>query len=311
MQARWLEKPGEIMRISACTLVLGLLLAFMSHPIEALERQSRGQPPRPGATSLATFRMGEVIAGFRVVAHYTDHAEQVVGLRLTHVATSTPVHFLQIATVPQAAIMIRTYPHADHGAAHALEHLLIGKGTTGRYLQAVSDMRLGNITAGTAEPFTWYHFSVSSGMASFYELLAHLLEALFRPDFSDAEAQQEVYRIGIATEAQTGQRWLTEQGTVYMEMSSQPGAYDAWYALLKLVLGADHPLTFQAGGTPEAIRRLTPQEIRQFHREHYVLGPSTPLVIVVERQQPPAQALTSISKSLAPLAPTDSRVGDA
>src|SRR5918996_175899 len=172
MQARWLEKPGEIMRTCACALVLGLLLAFMSHPTEALERQSRGQPPRPGATTLATFRVGEAIAGFRVVAHYTDHAERVVGLRLTHVATRTPVHFLQIATVPQAAIMIRTYPHADHGAAHALEHLLIGKGTTGRYLQAVSDMRLGNITAGTAEPFTWYHFSVSSGMASFYELLA-------------------------------------------------------------------------------------------------------------------------------------------
>ena len=122
--------------------------------------------------------------------------------------------------------------------------------------------------------------------------------ALFHPDFSDAEAQQEVYQIGVATEPQTGQRWLTEQGTVYTEMHSQQGMYDSWYALLKLVLGPDHPLTFQAGGTPDAIRRLTPQEIRRFHRQHYILGPSTPLMIVMDRQQPPEQVLTALARLL-------------
>jgi Zn-dependent M16 (insulinase) family peptidase len=281
----------------------------MGQPAAAWEQQPHSRPPLSAQAPLEEFTIGGMSAGFRVVAHYTDHAEQVMGLQLTHLGTGTPVHLLQMETVPQAAVVIRTYPHSDHGAAHALEHLLLGKGTTGRYLQALADMRLGRITAGTAERFTWYHFAVDSGMASFIELLTHLLEALFRPDFGDAEAQQEVYQVGVAMQAQTGQRWLTEQGTVYTEMHSQQGLYDYWYALLKRVLGPDHPLTFQAGGTAGAIRHLTPQDIRQFHGAHYVLGPNTPLVLVVDRQQAPAMVLSILDEILAALPRTGDRAG--
>lgn len=284
--------------MTAWILVMSLLLSITGLSTETLGQQASGQLFRAGKTPPALFHIGQLIAGFQVVAHYTNHTEQVVGLRLTHLVTGLPLHVLWMDTAPQAAIMIRTYPDADHGAAHALEHLLLGKGTTGRALQTLADMRLGSITAGTAERYTWYHFSAGSGTTSFYEVLRQLLEALFHPDFSDAEAQQEVYQIGVATDPQTGQRWLTEQGTVYTEMHSQQGMYDSWYALLKLALGPDHPLTFQAGGTPDAIRRLTPQEIRRFHRQHYVLGPSTPLVIVMDRQQPPEQVLTALERLL-------------
>jgi Zn-dependent M16 (insulinase) family peptidase len=285
-------------RITARLLVISLLLSIIGLSTVTLGQRPSSPLVRAGKTPPARFPIGQMIAGFRVVAHYTNHTERVVGLRLTHLATGLPLHFLWMDTAPQAAIMIRTYPDADHGAAHALEHLLLGKGTTGRALQTLADMRLGSITAGTAERYTWYHFYTGGGTTSFYEVLGQLLEALFHADFSDAEAQQEVYQIGVATEPRTGQRWLTEQGTVYTEMHSQQGMYDSWYALLKLVLGPDHPLTFQAGGTPDAIRRLTPQEIRRFHRQHYVLGPSTPLVIVMDRQQPPEQVLTGLERLL-------------
>lgn len=284
--------------MTAWILVMSLLLSIIGLSTETLGQQASEQLFRAGKTPPVLFHIGQLIAGFQVVAHYTNHTEQVVGLRLTHLATGLPLHFLWMDTAPQAAIMIRTYPDADHGAAHALEHLLLGKGTTGRALQTLADMRLGSITAGTAERYTWYHFYAGSGRTSFYEVLRQLLEALFHPDFSDAEAQQEVYQIGVATEPQTGTRWLTEQGTVYTEMHSQQGMYDSWYALLKLALGPDHPLTFQAGGTPDAIRRLTPQEIRRFHRQHYILGPSTPLVFVMDRQQPPEQVLTALERLL-------------
>ena len=295
--------PAERVRtdgkhMTAWIVAISLLLSLIGLATETMGRQASGQRGRAAQMSPALFRIGQVKAGFRVVAHYTNHTGEVVGLRLTHVATGLPVHFLWMDTAPQAAIMIRTYPDADDGAAHALEHLLLGKGTTGRALQTLADMRLGGITAGTAERYTWYHFYTGSGITSFYEVLRQLLEALFRPDFSDVEAQQEGYQIGVATEPQTGQRWLTEQGTVYTEMHSQQRMYDSWYALLKLVLGPDHPLTFQAGGTPDAIRALTPQEIRRFHRQHYVLGPRTPLVLVTDRQQPPEQVLTALEKLL-------------
>jgi Zn-dependent M16 (insulinase) family peptidase len=292
--------------MTAWIFMISMLLSLIGLPRETLGRQASGPPRRPGLTSPELFRIGQVNAGFRVVAQYTNHTEQVVGLRLTHLATGLPVHLLWMDTAPQAAIMIRTRPSADDGAAHALEHLLLGKGTTGRALQTLTDMRLGSITAGTAERYTWYHFYAGSGITSFYEVLRQLLEALFRPDFSDAEAQQEVYQIGVATEPQTGQRWLTEQGTVYTEMHSQQGMNDYWYALLKLVLGPDHPLTFQAGGTPDAIRHLTAQEIRRFHREHYILGPTTPLVIVVDREQLPEQVLAALERLLSSFPQMDS-----
>ena len=293
-------------RTTARLLVIGLILSVIGLSADTLGQQAMGPLIRKSKTPPARFPIGQAIAGFRVVAHYTNHTGQVIGLRLTHLAIGLPVHFLWMDTAPQAALMVRTYPQADHGAAHALEHLLLGKGTTGRALQTLADMRLGSITAATAERYTWYHFYTGSGPTSFYEVLKQLLEALFHPDFSDTEAQQEVYQIGVATEPRTGQRWLTEQGTVYTEMHSQQGLYDSWYALLKLVLGSDHPLTFQAGGTPDAIRTLTPREIRRFHRQHYVLGPSTPLVIVMDRQQPPEQVLTGLDSLLAAFHRTES-----
>jgi Zn-dependent M16 (insulinase) family peptidase len=293
--------------VTTWIVVLSLWIPLVCLPAESLGQQASHPLLRAGQPSPARYRTGRVVAGFRIQAPYTNHTDHVVGLRLTHLATGLPVHLLWMDTVPQAAITVRTYSHADDGAAHALEHLLLGKGTTGRALQTLADMRLGGITAGTAERYTWYHFYVGSGMTSFYEVLKQLLEALFRPDFSDVEVQQEVYRIGVAIEPQTGDRWLTEQGTVYTEMHSQQGLYDHWYALLKLVLGPDHPLTFQAGGTPDDIRHLTPQEVRRFHRQHYVLGPDTPLVIVMHRQQAPEQVLTALARLLSTFHPPDPR----
>ena len=292
--------------MTARILMISLMLSIIGPSTATLGEPGSGHLFRVSQTSPALFDSGQVMGGFRVVAHYTNHAGRVVGLRLTHLATALPVHLLWMDTAPQAAIMIRTYPDTDQGAAHALEHLLLGKGTTGRALQTLADMRLGSITAGTSERYTWYHFYAGSGSTSFYEVLRQLLEALFHPDFSDAEAQHEVYQIGLATEPQTGQHWLTEQGTVYTEMYSQQGMHDFWYALLKLVLGPDYPLTFQAGGTPDAIRHLTPQEIRRFHRQHYVLGPRTPVMIVMDRQQPPMQVLTTLERLLSTFHPSES-----
>ena len=135
-------------RMATGLLVISLLLSIIGLSTDTLGQPARGQHFRAGKAPPARFSIGQVIAGFRVVAHYTNHTEQVVGLRLTHLATGLPVHFLWMDTAPQAALMIRTFPEADHGAAHALEHLLLGKGTTGRALQTLADMRLGRYHGG-------------------------------------------------------------------------------------------------------------------------------------------------------------------
>jgi phosphopantetheine--protein transferase-like protein len=107
-------------RMTARILVISLLLSIIGLSTVTLGQQPSSPLVRSGKTPPARFPIGQMMAGFRVVAHYTSHTERVVGLRMTHQATGLPLHFLWMDTAPQAAIMIRTYPDADHGAAHAL-----------------------------------------------------------------------------------------------------------------------------------------------------------------------------------------------
>ena len=93
---------------TAFVLAWGVLVLILSPRTEAVWRPSTDLQARSRAASLARFPAGEVIAGFRVIAAYTNQAEDVVGLRLTHVPTGMPIHLFQMQTVPQAAILIRT-----------------------------------------------------------------------------------------------------------------------------------------------------------------------------------------------------------
>src|SRR5256885_1049885 len=67
---------------------------------------------------------------------------------------------------------------------------------------------------------------------------------------------------------------LEEKGTVYNEMVR---AYEGGDTLVyrrawQLVYGAQHPLALDSGGYPEAIRTMTPEDIRRFHDATYHLA---------------------------------------
>ena len=291
----------KILMISLLTVAVSSNYFFKSASAETTI------PTKPQVLSPMTnpgfshYQEGEDVAGFKVSAQYTNHEDEVVGLRLVHDESGLIIHLLQMDTVPQAAIAIHTYPQSDKGAAHALEHLLVGKGKQGRMMNLLADMRLSDTSAGTSEKFTWYHMYSGSGMESFYELLEQELKALFQPDFSDEEAVNEVYHFGVTKDPRTGKFALAEKGTVYTEISSNQGYYVYWRELLKMVLGKDHPMTFRGGGTPEAMRTLTAGEIRQYHREHYVLGKTTPMIIVIDRTQALPDFLKRIGTIIEPL----------
>ena len=36
--------------------------------------------------------------------------------------------------------------------------------------------------------------------------------------------------------------------------------------------GPEHPLSYNSGGTPEALRAIKPSDIERFHAQHYFLG---------------------------------------
>src|SRR5205807_944418 len=190
-------------------------------------------------------------------------------------ATGAPVFVLQIETVPQAFMWVDTPVSSGSGLPHSLEHLLSGKGTKGRYVSLLRDMRLSQSAAATWRDFNFYSFSSGSGMNGFFELFRAWLQALYHPDFTDAEAEREFYHFGVTTDTKTKSNALIEGGSVYNERLTGQGEEDCYFELHRRALGPDNPLGANIGGSANEMRSVTPQDIRAFYRQTYHLGSTT------------------------------------
>jgi predicted Zn-dependent peptidase len=228
------------------------------------------------APTLESLTEGARASGFVARALYTDDEGRARGARFVHERTGFVFDYLRIESAPQAFLWVTTYPTSDDGAPHTQEHLLLGKGNKGRALGNYEHVMLARSSAFTSQHRTAYHFNTAADAAdgeAFWGLLHTYVEALMRPDYSDEEILREVRNFGVAR-LPGGRLELAEKGTVYNEMV---GTYDssntlAWYAMQRLIYGANHPLAFSSGGSPEGIRGLTPEAIRRFHEAHYQLG---------------------------------------
>lgn len=223
--------------------------------------------------SLSSLRPHQTIKGFRVNNLYTNNADNVIGGRFISIKHGFIIDLLQIESVPQAFYWIKTPPNSSRGEPHACEHLLLGKGNRGRYVSALEDMALGNSTAYTAQVVTCYHFNTPAGVDTFYKIFEAKLQALLHADFTDEEILREVCHIGVNVDSESGNLSIEEKGTVYTEMVS--ALEKPWYyiygKLEELVYGKGHPLANVAGGHPDAMRSMTAQDMRQFHRQtHYL-----------------------------------------
>jgi Zn-dependent M16 (insulinase) family peptidase len=234
---------------------------------------------------LAALKKDQRVADFRVANLYSDSDGRIVGAKFWHVPSGVPVFLLQIETVPQAYMWVDTPVDSDRGLPHALEHLLAEKGTKGRYFALLKDMRLSQSAAATWRDFNFYSFSSGSGMDGFFEVLHAWLDALYYPDFTDAEAEREFYHFGIATDPRTKIRTLTEGGSVYNEEQTEQGEESCYHDLDKRVLGKENPLAANIGGTPDQMRSVTPHDIREFHRGHYHLGPTTGFIFAIHPKE--------------------------
>ena len=81
---------------------------------------------------LENLPLGTRVADFSVEAVYLDDAGRPMGARWVHVENSLPVTVLSIQSVPQVFLHVNTPPVSDRGEPHTGEHLLLGKGMTGR-----------------------------------------------------------------------------------------------------------------------------------------------------------------------------------
>jgi Zn-dependent M16 (insulinase) family peptidase len=269
-------------RIAIAPLVVPTLVACSAcrpPPPQQPTPAPSGTPPAPapGAVpvSLSSLGDGEGVLGFTTRALYLDAQDQPIGARFVHDDTGFIFDYLRIESAPQGFMWVNSPPTSNMGEPHTQEHLLLGKGDRGRRLGGVETMALGESSAFTNPWRTCYHFHTVAGPEAFWTVFDNQLDALLHPDYSDEEIRREVAHYGVSSDpgAASGLR-LEEKGTVYSEMVrtyEQPSA-GSWRAALALVYGPDHPLALDAGGQPDAIRRMTPADIRRFHDANYHLG---------------------------------------
>ncbi len=217
---------------------------------------------------------GAVFNGFKVENLYLDAKDEAVGARMLHLNTGFTLDLFQIQSVPQSFVWVNTPIYGDMGEPHTCEHLLLGKGTKGKYVASFEDMSLGRSTAYTSQIYTAYPFSSAGGNEIYFDIALAKLDALLHPNFSDEEIRREVCNIGVTVDPATGELVLDEKGTIYTEMVSYYEKY--WYYLYPemdhMLFGETHPLATISGGAPPAIRQMVPADLWDFQKDCYQLS---------------------------------------
>ncbi len=215
---------------------------------------------------LKTLKAGDRAHHFEAVSVYLDAADRPLGARFMHRPTGFQLDLLQIESVPQAFTWVKTFPTSNQGEPHTQEHLLLGRGKSGRTLATKQSMSLVTNSAYTEQWRTSYMFNTTAGVDTFFDIFAEQQHAMLRPDYSDSEIRLEVRNFGVTSDG-AGQLRLEEKGTVYNEMvaSMANGSWQAWRALNTAIYGARHALGYNSGGEPAGIRTMTPEDIRRFH----------------------------------------------
>jgi Zn-dependent M16 (insulinase) family peptidase len=234
----------------------------------------RGRSADAGETpALQRLSKGDVVRGFRTAAVYLNDAGHPMGARFVHRRSGFTLDLLRMESVPQAFTWVNSFPVSDQGEPHTQEHLLVGKGRTGRAFAALDTMWLADSSAFTEQWRTCYDFNTAAGGEIFFKLLDAQLGALLKPDYSDAEIRREVRNFGV-TENPDHTLRLEEKGSVYNEMtSSMNNPYSQLFRRAgQLVYGEHHPLSYNSGGEPSGIRTMKPADIRAFHDANYYLG---------------------------------------
>jgi Zn-dependent M16 (insulinase) family peptidase len=226
-----------------------------------------GPPPSTQSTlSLDALEQGKAVLGFTPITVYLDGQDRPLGARFVHANTGFVFDYLRIESAPQGFLYVTSFPTSDKGEPHTQEHLLLGKGDRGRKLGSAQAMALVEASAFTAQWRTVYHFHTVAGNDVYWQAFENQLHALLEPDYTDEEIRREVRNFGV-DKAEDGKLHLEEKGTVYNEMvrSFENPANELWRKAGHLIYGTSHPLSYDSGGYPDAIREMTPADIRGFH----------------------------------------------
>lgn len=159
---------------------------------------------------------------------------------------------------------LATEIHDDSGAPHTLEHLVFMGSKSFRYkgvLDRLATRAYSNTNAWTATDHTAYTLD-TAGWEGFAQILPVYLEHVLLPTLTDAGCYTEVHHIdGSGHDA----------GVVYSEMQ---GTQNNQAELMdirarQLIYPKSVGFRYETGGLMEALRVLSADRIRAFHKEMY------------------------------------------
>jgi len=159
---------------------------------------------------------------------------------------------------------LATEIHDDSGAPHTLEHLIFMGSKSYKYrgvLEKLATRSYSFTNAWTATDHTAYTLD-TAGWAGFAQILPVYLEHVIVPTLTDSACYTEVWHIDG-----TGQ----DAGVVYSEMQGLQHTQGELMELQarRLLYPEGDGFRYETGGMMEALRVLTADRIREFHKAMY------------------------------------------
>ena len=217
-------------------------------------------------------KTGDHISGFQIknivelpeIKSFFYELEHLVsGARHIHISNEDAENTFSVA--------FKTVPTDSTGVAHILEHTVL----CGSEKYPVRDPFFSMIkrslntfmNAFTASDWTMYPFTTQN-KKDYYNLMGVYLDSAFFPKIDRLSFKQEGHRLEFEPDGDSDK--LTYKGVVYNEMKGAMSSPDQ--VMSRSILNALYPDTtysFNSGGDPVEIPKLTHEQLRAFHKHHY------------------------------------------
>lgn len=233
----------------------------------SLSSDSRN-PDLPVSGTVSGYEIKRVAEIREMEAFFYELEHLRTGARHIHLSTPDRNNTFSVA--------FKTVPRDSTGVAHILEHIVLcgsrNYPVRDPFFSMIKRSLNSFMNAFTASDWTMYPFSTQN-TRDYYNLAAVYLDAAFFPLLDRLSFKQEGHRLEIApdTRDNAGGNWhLSYQGVVYNEMKgamSSPAQ-----VMVRALLNALYPDTtysFNSGGDPAEIPRLTHEQLKAFHQRHY------------------------------------------
>ncbi len=216
---------------------------------------------------------GGTLLGYRI--NKIEPLEDIASIfyELEHITTGARhVHISNKDRENTFGVTFRTVPSDSTGVAHILEHTVLCGSEKFKVRDPFFSMLKRGLStfmnALTASDWTMYPFSTQNAK-DFYNLMDVYLDAAFFPSLDELSFKQEGHRMETQISDEK-QMELIYKGVVYNEMKgamSSPGQIMG-RALMK-ALYPDTTYSFNSGGSPSDIPKLTHADLKAFHARFY------------------------------------------